>query len=54
MIPSPAQEFLAKRMKATAKSVASSHAAFMAHPQEVASIIMEAVNSLSVLSADAA
>ena len=54
MIPPPAQEFLAKRMKATARSVASSHAAFMAHPQEVANIIMEAVNSLSVLSADAA
>src|ERR1700727_1376186 len=46
IIPPPAQEFLAKRMKATVRSVASSHAAFMAHPQEVANIIMEAVNSL--------
>jgi pimeloyl-ACP methyl ester carboxylesterase len=54
MIPPPAQEFLAKRMKATVRSVASSHAAFMAHPQEVANIILEAVNSLSVLAADAA
>src|ERR1700721_3922672 len=35
MIPPPAQEFLAKRMKATERSVASSHAPFMAHPQEV-------------------
>jgi pimeloyl-ACP methyl ester carboxylesterase len=54
MIPPPAQEFLAKRMKATVRSVASSHAAFMAHPQDVANIIIEAVNSLSVLAADAA
>jgi pimeloyl-ACP methyl ester carboxylesterase len=54
MIPSPAQEFLAKRMKATKRSVASSHAAFMAHPQEVANIIIEAVESVSGLSADAA
>jgi pimeloyl-ACP methyl ester carboxylesterase len=54
MIPPPAQEFLANRMKATQRSVASSHAAFMAHPQEVADIICEAVESLAVLSADAA
>ena len=54
MIPPPAQEFLAKRMKATQRSVASSHAAFMAHPQEVADIILEAVDSLSARSADAA
>ena len=54
MIPPPAQEFLAKRMKATQRSVASSHAAFMAHPQVVADIICEAVESLAVLSADAA
>jgi hypothetical protein len=54
MIPPPAQEFLARRMKATVRSVASSHAAFMAHPQEVANIILEAMNSISVLSADAA
>jgi pimeloyl-ACP methyl ester carboxylesterase len=54
MIPPPAQEFLAKRMKATTRSVASSHAAFMAHPQEVANLIIEAVESVSRLSADAA
>ena len=54
MIPPPAQEFLAKRMKATQRSVASSHAAFMAHSQEVANIIIEAVTSVSRLSADAA
>ena len=54
MIPPPAQEFLAKRMKATQRSVASSHAAFMAHPQVVTDIICEAVESLAVLSADAA
>ena len=54
MIPPPAQEFLAKRMKATQRSVASSRAAFMAHPQVVADIICEAVESLAVLSANAA
>ena len=54
MIPPPAQEFFAKRMKATQRSVASSHAAFMAHPQEVADIILEAVKSISDVSADAA
>jgi pimeloyl-ACP methyl ester carboxylesterase len=54
MIPPPAQEFLAKRMKATVRSVASSHAAFMAHPQEVANIILEAVESASARSAAAA
>jgi pimeloyl-ACP methyl ester carboxylesterase len=54
MIPPPAQELLAKRMKAIKRSVASSHAAFMAHPQEVANIIIEAVESVSRLSAEAA
>jgi pimeloyl-ACP methyl ester carboxylesterase len=54
MIPPPAQEFLAKRMKATVRSVASSHAAFMAHPQEVANIILEAVEAASARSAAAA
>jgi pimeloyl-ACP methyl ester carboxylesterase len=47
MIPPPAQEFMAKRMKATQRSVASSHAAFMAHSQAVTNIILEAVESVS-------
>ena len=47
MIPPPAQEFLAKRMGATVQSVASSHAAFVAHPQEVAGIIALAADSLA-------
>jgi hypothetical protein len=34
-------------MKATQRSVASSHAPFMAHPQDVANIILEAVESVS-------
>ena len=46
MIPQSAQEFLANRMRATQRSVASSHAPFMAHPQEVANIILEAVESI--------
>lgn len=39
MIPPPAQAFLAERMGATVRSVAASHAVFMAHPNEVAEII---------------
>ena len=47
MIPPPAQEFLAKRMGATVMSVPSSHAAFVAHPHEVADIIALAAASLA-------
>ncbi len=39
MIPPPAQGFMAERMGATVRSVAASHAVFMAHPHEVADII---------------
>jgi len=39
MIPPPAQGFMAERMGATVRSVAASHAVFMAHPGEVADII---------------
>jgi pimeloyl-ACP methyl ester carboxylesterase len=47
MIPPPAQEFLAKRMKATVRSVASSHCPFMSHPEDVADIIALAADSLN-------
>ena len=47
MIPPPAQEFLAKRMKATVRSVPASHAVFMAHPEDVAHIIALAAESVS-------
>ena len=47
MIPPPAQEFLAGRMGATVRSVASSHAPFMSQPRAVADIIAEAAASLS-------
>ena len=47
MIPPPAQEFLAKRMKATVRSVPSSHCPFKSHPQAVADIISLAADSLS-------
>jgi pimeloyl-ACP methyl ester carboxylesterase len=46
MIPPPAQEFLAKRMGATVRSVPSSHAPFISHPHEVADIIALAAASL--------
>jgi pimeloyl-ACP methyl ester carboxylesterase len=39
MIPPPAQGFMAERMGATVRSVAASHAVFMAHAGEVADII---------------
>jgi pimeloyl-ACP methyl ester carboxylesterase len=47
MIPPPAQEFLAKRMNATVRSVASSHCPFMSHPEAVADIIALAAESLN-------
>jgi pimeloyl-ACP methyl ester carboxylesterase len=47
MIPPPAQEFLAGRMHATRKSVASSHAPFVSHPQAVTDIIIDAVKEIS-------
>ena len=39
MIPPPAQRFMAERMGARVRTVASSHAPFMAHPAVVAEII---------------
>lgn len=48
MIPPPAQEFFAKRMNATVRSVAASHAVFMSKPREVAEIISLAADSLAV------
>jgi pimeloyl-ACP methyl ester carboxylesterase len=45
MIPPPAQEFMAKRMGATVKSVASSHCPFVSHPEAVADIIALAAES---------
>lgn len=47
MIPPPAQEFFARRMKATTQSVASSHASMVSHPERVADIITLAANSLA-------
>jgi pimeloyl-ACP methyl ester carboxylesterase len=47
MIPPPAQEFMAKRMGATVRSVASSHCPFMSHPEAVADIIALAAESLN-------
>jgi pimeloyl-ACP methyl ester carboxylesterase len=54
MIPLPAQEFFARRMGATTASVAASHAAFIAHPKEVADIIALAAASLAERSVGAA
>jgi pimeloyl-ACP methyl ester carboxylesterase len=46
MIPPPAEEFMAKRIGATVKKVASSHAAMVSHPKEVADLITLAVESV--------
>jgi pimeloyl-ACP methyl ester carboxylesterase len=47
MIPPPAQEFLAKRMNATVRKVASSHCPFKSKPEDVANIIALAAESLA-------
>jgi pimeloyl-ACP methyl ester carboxylesterase len=47
MIPPPAQEFMAKRMKATTRMVAASHASMVAHAPEVADIIALAAQSFA-------
>ncbi len=47
MIPPDAQKQLAQRMRATVRSVPSSHAPFMSQPQEVADIIALAAESLN-------
>jgi hypothetical protein len=44
MIPPQAEEFMVKRMDATARKVPSSYAA-MAHPNEVADLITQAAES---------
>ena len=46
MIPPPAQEFMAKRMNATVRSVRSSHAPFMSQPQAVVDLIALAAESV--------
>ncbi len=45
MIPPPAQEFMAKRMGATVRSVPASHASIVSHPKEVTEIIALAAES---------
>jgi len=45
MIPPKAEELMAKRMGATVRTVASSHASMVSHPQEVADIIGAAVEA---------
>lgn len=46
MIPLPAQEFMAKRMNATVRSVVSSHAPFFSQPEAVANLIGLATESV--------
>jgi len=45
MIPPQAEEFMAKRMRATIHSIAASHASMVSHPNEVAEMIVQAAES---------
>ncbi len=45
MIPPQAEKLMAKRMDATVRTVASSHASMISHPQEVAGIIAAAAEA---------
>jgi pimeloyl-ACP methyl ester carboxylesterase len=45
MIPPQAEEFMAKRMGATVRTVPSSHASLVSHPKEVADLITLAAES---------
>jgi pimeloyl-ACP methyl ester carboxylesterase len=45
MIPPQAEEFMAKRMGATVRTVAASHAAMVSHPKEVVELIIQATES---------
>ena len=47
MIPPQAEEFMAKRISAEVRKVASSHAAMVSHPKEVADLITLAANSVA-------
>jgi pimeloyl-ACP methyl ester carboxylesterase len=47
MIPPQAEEFMAKRMGAEIRKVASSHAAMVSHPKEVADLIVSAADSVA-------
>lgn len=47
MIPPQAEEFMAKRMGATVRSVPSSHAAMISHPKEVADLIAQAADGIT-------
>jgi pimeloyl-ACP methyl ester carboxylesterase len=45
MIPPQAEEFMAKRMGATVRSIPASHASMVSHPEEVAEMIGAAVEA---------
>ena len=46
MIPPQAEEFMAKRMGAEVRKVASSHAAMVSHPKEAADLITQAAEAI--------
>jgi len=51
MIPPPAEEFMAKRMGATVRTVAASHASMVSHPKEVVELITSAASTSAAASA---
>lgn len=46
MIHPDQHRWMAQRSKATAREISSSHVPFMSHPEEVAQVILEAVNKV--------
>ncbi len=53
MIPPQAEELMAKRMGATVRTVAASHASMVSHPREVADIICAAADAEAITKAAA-
>lgn len=47
MIPPAAEEWMAKRMRATVRSVAASHAVMISHPEEVADLVVLAAQGIA-------
>jgi pimeloyl-ACP methyl ester carboxylesterase len=46
LIPPAAQHMFAKQMNATTNSLASSHASYISHPNEIAAFILKAANGI--------
>jgi pimeloyl-ACP methyl ester carboxylesterase len=54
MVPPPAEQFMAQRMKAKTITLPSSHVAMLSHPQEIADFILSAAEEVAISAAGAA